>query len=199
MIDGIRVRTRELVKAELAAAILAVFIERGYAAVTVDDAARAVGISRATFFRYFGSKEDVVVASVESVRIDYLAAIRDIPTDKRLSGWRLLRAAIEPVVQTATHDPDNLRARLRLIASEPALKSRLRERRAANTETLIDALSEHVEDGLYARVLATAGLAAVDIAWEEWTPLEDADFRRIVDGIFERLELAGQVQQLPGA
>ncbi|MFJ4027557.1 TetR family transcriptional regulator [Paenarthrobacter sp. NPDC089989] len=188
---GIRERTRELVKAELAAAILEVFIERGYAAVTVDDAARAAGISRATFFRYFGSKEDVVVASVESAKIDYLAAIETIAPGSHSGGWHLLRAAIEPVVQTATHEPGQLRARLRLIASEPALKARLRERRAANTEALTAALLGHVEDELTARVLATAGLAAVDIAWEQWTPSDGADFREIVDGIFQRLETAG--------
>ncbi|MDQ0675085.1 AcrR family transcriptional regulator [Pseudarthrobacter siccitolerans] len=192
---GIRERTRELVKAELATAILAVFIERGYAAVTVDDAARAVGISRATFFRYFGSKEDVVVASVESAKIDYLAGIEAMPAGQRSSGWGLLRAAIEPVVQAATQEPESLRARLRLIASEPALKSRLRERRAANTDALSAALSKHMDDDLSARVLATAGLAAVDIAWEEWTPREDADFRTIVNNIFERLETACQDHQ----
>ncbi|MDJ0458640.1 TetR family transcriptional regulator [Arthrobacter sp. NQ7] len=189
---GIRDRTRELVKAELAEAILAVFIERGYAAVTVDDAARAAGISRATFFRYFGSKEDVVVASVESAKIDYLAGINAMPAGQHSSGWGLLRAAIEPVVQAATEEPESLRARLRLIATEPALKARLRERRAANTDALTAALSKHMDDGLSARVLATAGLAAVDIAWEEWTPREDGDFRAIVNSIFERLETAGK-------
>lgn len=194
---GIRDRTRELVKAELAAAILEVFIERGYAAVTVDDAARAAGISRATFFRYFGSKEDVVVASVESAKIDYLAALEALPAEKHFSGWRLLRAAIEPVVETATNEPESLRARLRLIGSEPALKSRLRERRAANTEALTEALALYVNDELFARVLATAGLAAVDIAWEEWTPRQGADFREIVDGIFERLENAGRIVKGP--
>lgn len=191
---GIRDRTRELVKAELATAILGVFIERGYAAVTVDDAARAAGISRATFFRYFGSKEDVVVASVESAKIDYLATIEAIPEGKYPNGWRLLRAAIEPVVQSATQEPESLRARLRLIASEPTLRARLRERRAANTDALSAALVGHLEDELSARVLATAALAAVDIAWEEWTPREDADFRAIVDSIFQRLEHAGDLR-----
>lgn len=116
----------------------------GYAAVTVDDAARAAGISWATFFRYFGSKEDVVVASVESTKIDYLAGIEAMPAGQHTSGWGLLRAAIELVVQAATQEPEGLRARLRLISSEPALKARLRERRAANTEALSAALSKHM-------------------------------------------------------
>jgi AcrR family transcriptional regulator len=192
---SIRDRTREAVRAELAKAVLEVFLRRGYAAVTVEDAAREAGISRATFFRYFGSKEDVVVASVESAKVDYLAALRQLPEGKQLSGWRLVRAAIEPVVLTATSEPESLRARLRLIASEPALKRRLLERRAANTEALVDALDEHLDDTFSARVLASAGLAAVDVAWEDWAPQEEGDFRAIVDDIFERLETAAQRQQ----
>lgn len=192
---SIRDRTREAVRAELAKAVLEVFLKRGYAAVTVDDAAREAGISRATFFRYFGSKEDVVIASVESAKVDYLAALRDLPEGGHLSGWRLVRAAIEPVVLTATNEPESLRARLRLIASEPALKRRLLERRAANTEALVSALDEHLGDAFSARVLAAAGLAAVDVAWEDWAPREEADFRDIVDNIFERLEAAAKGQQ----
>jgi AcrR family transcriptional regulator len=182
-------------RAQLAAAILEVFLKHGYAAVTVDDAAREAGISRATFFRYFGSKEDVVVASVESAKTDYLTALRALPEGKQLSGWRLVRAAVEPVVLTATSEPENLRARLQLIAGEPALKRRLLERRAANIDSLIAALNEHLDDAFAARVLASAGLAAIDVAWEDWARHEGADFRMIIDQIFERLETAGRRDQ----
>lgn len=192
MSSGVRDRTRELLRAQLADAILAVFLERGYATVTVEDAAREVGISRATFFRYFGNKEDVVVTSVESAGIDYAAGIRALPQKAQRSGWELVRTAIEPVVLTATRDPDRLRARLRLIAGEPALRARLRERRAESTEALAAALTERLDDPLTARVLASAGLAAIDLAWEEWVMHEGADFRATVDSVFECLEKAGR-------
>lgn len=191
---NIRDRTRDAVRAELAKAVLEVFLRRGYG-VTVDDAAREAGISRATFFRYFGSKEDVVVASVENAKDDYLAALKELPEGKHLTGWRLVRAAIEPVVLTATNDSDSLRAKLRLIAGEPALKRRLLERRATNTEALIAALAEHNGDSFSARVLAASGLAAVDVAWEEWARRDGADFRAIIDDIFACLESAGEPPQ----
>ncbi len=191
----IRDRTRELLRAELAEAILAVFIKRGYAAVTVDEAAREVGISRATFFRYFGNKEDVVVASVEGTTVDYLSGVRTLPAGDCLSGWQLVRAAIEPVVLTASREPERLRARLRLIASESSLKARLKERRALSAGALADALTERLADPFTARILATAGLAALDVAWEEWAPTADTDFRGIVDNVFERLEAAGTIHR----
>ncbi|MDQ1545668.1 MAG: hypothetical protein QOH69_572 [Actinomycetota bacterium] len=44
------------------AAAIEVFTRRGYDATTVDDLADAVALSRSTFFRRFGSKEEVVFA-----------------------------------------------------------------------------------------------------------------------------------------
>ncbi|WP_309070642.1 TetR family transcriptional regulator [Arthrobacter sp.] len=192
MTSGIRDRTRELLRVQLAEAILAVFLERGYSSVTVEDAAREVGISRATFFRYFRSKEDVVVASVDDTRIDYAKGISAIPDDADVTGWGLVRAAIEPVVLTAMSDPSALRARLNLISGEPSLRARLRERRSENVDVLTTALAQRTGDGFYARILAVAGLAAVDIAWERWASDENEDFRMVIDSAFERLGWAGQ-------
>jgi TetR/AcrR family transcriptional regulator, regulator of mycofactocin system len=39
---------------------LALMLERGYDAVSIDDVAEAAGIGRTTFFRYFGSKPGVI-------------------------------------------------------------------------------------------------------------------------------------------
>ncbi|KQR88997.1 hypothetical protein ASF96_04405 [Microbacterium sp. Leaf179] len=166
------------------------FLERGYSSVTVEDAAREAGMSRATFFRYFGSKEDVVVAAVESNSIDYATALRALPADARLSNWQLVRLAIEPVIVVAEEDPDGYRARLRLIMSEPALTSRLRERRAESAVILADALGERVPDAFAARVLAHAALAAVDIAWEYWAVKDSADLRALVDAALGHLSSA---------
>jgi AcrR family transcriptional regulator len=47
------------------AAAIGVFTRQGYDATSVDDLADAVELSRSTFFRRFGSKEDVVFADHE--------------------------------------------------------------------------------------------------------------------------------------
>ncbi|KZX20567.1 TetR family transcriptional regulator [Rathayibacter tanaceti] len=195
MTAPLRDRTRAILRAELADAVLAVFLERGYSEVTVEEAARQAGVSRATFFRYFRSKEDVVVAAVEGDRVDYAAPVLALPADSPLTGWGLIRAAVEPVIDVATRAPDAYRARLRLIGSEFALKARLRERRAEGAESLAAALVTRGTEPLTARVLAAAGLAAVDVAWEEWAASEDADFRETVDAAFARLDRSGRPPQ----
>jgi AcrR family transcriptional regulator len=58
--DTVDVRTNDPM-----AAAIEVFTRQGYDATTVDDLADAVELSRSTFFRRFGSKEDVVFADHE--------------------------------------------------------------------------------------------------------------------------------------
>ena len=54
--------TADVNSAQVVADVLALIAERGYDDVTVDDLAAATGLSRSTFFRRFGSKDDVVFA-----------------------------------------------------------------------------------------------------------------------------------------
>src|SRR6201996_2432361 len=52
-------RKRVTSRADLEQTAFALFAERGFEQTTVDDIARAAGIGRRTFFRYFPSKNDV--------------------------------------------------------------------------------------------------------------------------------------------
>jgi AcrR family transcriptional regulator len=52
---------QESVRTTIGDHALKLFSERGYEATTVDDIARAAGIGRRTFFRYFDGKDDVVL------------------------------------------------------------------------------------------------------------------------------------------
>lgn len=52
-------------RASLVQAALSVFADRGVAGTTVSDIVRSAGVAQGTFYLYFGSKDDVVVAAVE--------------------------------------------------------------------------------------------------------------------------------------
>src|SRR6266498_3915695 len=58
---SLRDRKRARIKRMLQAEALRLFAEKGYEGTTVEDIADAAAISPRTFFRYFPSKEDVVV------------------------------------------------------------------------------------------------------------------------------------------
>jgi len=92
------------------------FDERGYHRVTVDDIARAAGISPSTFYRYFGTKEGLFTAdSFAAVGADSFREVVDLDdpaaTMERLAAgvgaagpWRGMRYVIEePVVRAAVY------------------------------------------------------------------------------------------------
>ena len=61
----VRERTRRTVRGELAQLAVGLFVEKGYDETTIDDLAAAAGMSKRTFFRYFASKEELVMGKYE--------------------------------------------------------------------------------------------------------------------------------------
>lgn len=81
---GLRERKRKETLDRIASAGLKLFIQHGYDSTTLDDIAEAAGISRRTFFYYFKSKEDVLLAQDRSNFMEALRpAILAEPTEAR--------------------------------------------------------------------------------------------------------------------
>jgi AcrR family transcriptional regulator len=184
---GVREMTRDAVRARLAEVIYDHFLENGFDSTTVEEAAKAAGISRATFFRYFPTKEDAVIVAMQGSQFDYGRLLRTFDLASAEPIWVHLRRAFEPAVLSAEADPARLRAKVRLITSIPSLRSHLGERRRLQETLLADALGEKISDPLTAKVLVAAALSAFDLAWREWADQPDVSFRELLDSIFARL------------
>ena len=77
--QSLRERNKARARAEIADAALRLFSARGFEAVTVDEIVSAAGVSRRTFFRYFETKEEALLADYPEVNArlhDALAAAR---------------------------------------------------------------------------------------------------------------------------
>ncbi|MFT4220702.1 MAG: helix-turn-helix domain-containing protein [Microbacterium sp.] len=99
---------------------LELFHEHGFEATSVDQIARAAGVSRSTFFRQFGGKEDVVFADHEALLDDVRAFLAERHDDP----WRAVCQASERVFRHFAADPVVARHRYHVVRDVPALRER---------------------------------------------------------------------------
>lgn len=105
---------------ETATAAILHLAAHGYATTTASELADAVGMSRSTFFRRFGSKEDVIFAD-HNVAIAYL---EELLTHTRLElRDAVVTGAIE-VVRVLLRDTAAATARFELLKRNPTLRER---------------------------------------------------------------------------
>ena len=107
---------------ELADAAARLFIERGYDQTTVEDIVAEVEISARTFFRYFGSKEEVVASLWRWGVEEIVDALRAVPPDQPLQ--EALRIAVAAACQHAAENPAQTRSFLLMVRDTPALRAR---------------------------------------------------------------------------
>jgi AcrR family transcriptional regulator len=79
---GARAKRREAETLRIVKVALVLFLERGPDEVTADEIADAAAISRRTFFRYFPSKDDVLVMVHGRSMHRVVAALRDRPLEE---------------------------------------------------------------------------------------------------------------------
>jgi AcrR family transcriptional regulator len=111
-----KIKTREAIRREA----LRLIDQNGYANTTVEQIADAAVVSPSTFFRYFPSKESVLMADdLDPVLLDAL-----IRQPQELSPIQALRRAFEVTLETMSEEEWEFeRTRQRLIFSIPELKS----------------------------------------------------------------------------
>jgi AcrR family transcriptional regulator len=184
--SDLRSRARESLRAEVAEVAFNVFAERGFDNVTATEAAAAAGISRATFFRYFESKEDAVFVAQEEMGAQIAAALRERPVGE--DAWTALRHSLDAVITYYRASPSHALARLRLIRGTPKLRSHQLDRLAEWKESLNVALAERLglaESDVKVEALVAAALGALNAASVRWAESDGADdLIELIDAAF---------------
>ena len=171
-----KLKTREAIRREA----FRLFDENGYANTTVEQIADAAEVSPSTFFRYFPSKESVLLA--DDMDPIMLEALERQP--RELSPMAAIRRAAEETFATMSEDQWEVeRTRQRLIFSIPEIKSAMYDEYYRTIRIFTEALSRRLgrdRDDFELRAFAGALTGALmGVVTEQ--PLSIADMFRAMD------------------
>lgn len=141
--------------------------ERGYDATTAEDLAEALGVSRSTFFRRFGGKDDVVFADHDQA----LARLETFLAETELPPGEALIAGTADVLRLLIRDPEAARLRFELMRDTPALRDRELVITHRYERVFVRYLRSALQPGSPAWVstaLASAVVAVHNAALREW-------------------------------
>ena len=148
------------------------FGERGYDNVTVEEIARAAGVSHMTFFRHFPTKESVVLDDPYDPLIGAAVANQD-PGLAPLE--RVCRGLLDAWALVDAPDDESMRTRTRLAAQHPSLRARIWEYNHRSEQAIVAALVDGGAGPLESKVAAGGALGALTAALLDWAEHEGSD------------------------
>ncbi len=172
---GLRERKKLKTRRAIRAAAFRLFAEQGYDATTIDQISAEADVSPSTFFRYFPTKEDLVVTDDYDPLME--AALRARPAGEPLLDS--VRAAILPALRMLMDsEHDDMLLRITLLRNNPVIRARSVTDAACTKEMLIGVLTERATgpvDELRMRSRVAAVLAATGEAIDYWGEHEGED------------------------
>ncbi len=187
---GLRARKKEFTRQAITAAALELFIAQGYEATTVEQIADLALVSPATFFRYFGTKDEVIFPEAVAYCTRLCQALINRPA--RESDFRAARnAAREAFGQGTKHDHLRYRYLEESITTTPTVAGRLYAIRREWQDAIAEALAKRRqidEPTLDVRLTAAIIMATISLGTRVWYENGSQESpSRFIDEAFERL------------
>ncbi|WP_405060551.1 TetR/AcrR family transcriptional regulator [Kribbella sp. NBC_01505] len=139
---GLRELKRERTRRLIADKAFELFSDHGFGRTTVEQIAAAAEVGPSTLYRYFPTKETLVLEFVEDCLMDAVAWFREQPPVDLPDG---LQAVIERVLEELERNPDRVRAVFEMAGQTPSVSAHLQELiwrfREELTEELVRRLS----------------------------------------------------------
>jgi len=185
---GLRERKKARTRASIREHALRLFRENGYQRTTVEQIAAAAEVSPSTFFRYFPTKEDLVLQDDMDTRM--VEAFERQPPG--LGPVAAVRAAAREVFGSYSEaDLDVIRETSTLTVTVPEVRARAMDEFARTIAVISEALARRTgrpADDLAVRAVAGAIIGvimSITMPWEGWS----SDRRAIAD-MFDRIDQA---------
>ncbi len=167
---GLRERKKLDTRRRIESAALERFERDGFESATISDIAAAVDIAPRTFFHYFATKEDVVLADYADRLHRIISTLADRPAAE--APWTALQRAFVLVAADYDAEQPKLLRRFRIMASTPSVLARSLQLQAGWEDALADALAQRIgteaDRDITPRLLAAAALAAMRASLRHW-------------------------------
>jgi AcrR family transcriptional regulator len=185
---GLRERKKAKTRAAIREHAMRLFMAQGYADTTVDQIADAAEVSPSTFFRYFPTKEDVVLGDdYDALMVE---AFRAQPAG--LTPMQAIRAAMRVAFSDMPDDAlARERERIRLVKSVPELRAAAMDDYTKSMRMLAELLAERFgrdADEFGVQVFAGAVVGVALAAMQSELGQSADDFTSVLDRGFELLE-----------
>ncbi|MET8157323.1 TetR family transcriptional regulator [Sphaerisporangium sp. NPDC005289] len=186
---GLRERKKAKTRRTIQEHAMRLFVEQGYDSTTIEQIAEAAEVSPSTFFRYFPTKEDVVIQD----DYDPVIAAAFVAQPATLTPLAALRATIRQVFdEVLPQEKETMLRRIELAWSIPALRARQMEGQIATMATLRSAIAQRTgvpEDDFRLRVFTGAVVGAWTAAIELWVESERTEpLADLIDRVLGLLE-----------
>jgi AcrR family transcriptional regulator len=186
---GLRERKKQKTRSAIQREAMRLFQEQGYDATTVEQIAEAAEVSQSTFFRYFPTKEDVILLD------DYdpllMQMIADRPADEA-PVTAVRNAIVEAMRMVFTEEEEQLvRDRVGFMASVPAVRARMWEGSETTQVIFREALAKRAgrdPEDFDVAIVAGAILGALSIVVMEWPKTPDANLAELADRALDVVE-----------
>jgi AcrR family transcriptional regulator len=185
---GLRERKKARTRAAIREHALRLFREQGYYATTVEQIAEAAEVSPSTFFRYFPTKEDVVLQ--DDIDVLGMETFQSQPAE--MSPIAAFRAAAAQMITTLTPEElDRFRETTKLTMTVPEVRARALDEFARTIEQIAAAVALRTgrsPDDFAVRNLAGAVVGVIMSATMPWEEMPTTDMFERIDTALANLE-----------
>ncbi|MFB2580841.1 TetR/AcrR family transcriptional regulator [Herbiconiux sp. P15] len=164
-------RSRQAAYAEITSVAMLLFLEQGFEQTTIDQIASTAGISRRSFFRYFGTKEDIVLGDLASQGELMRDALEQVPST--VGPWDALRQALQ-TIEALDVEPGVTLKIATMMYETPSLRARSIEKHLHWQSLLVPDIrrrlglaEDDTTDPAPAAIVAGA-IACLDVAGDLW-------------------------------
>lgn len=180
MTDGLRERRKTATRRALQEAAVALFAERGFAGTTIDDICDRAEVARRTFFRYFTSKEAVLL---DRVRLDIEAVAKTVRT--AAAETEPLAGVLARAVDAVTGDQAEAASFVEVILDTSELRAIYLGMLASSEDALRVLIAPRLgveETHPRARLVAAAAVTGYRVGMQVWLgkPTPRPDLRQIL-------------------